>query len=389
MKSRKDQFLLDPDMVFLNHGSFGACPKPVFQVYQAWQHEMERQPVEFLSRRSTGLMATARGRLAEYLGAQAGEIVFFPNPTTAINMVGRSLKLGPGDEILTTDHEYGAMNRTWRFISRQTGARYVARHIPLPVRSREEVVETFWSGVNEHTRVIFVSHITSSTALILPVEEICRQAREAGILTVVDGAHAPGQIPLNLPALGADLYTGACHKWMMAPKGAAFLYARPEVQEMLDPLVVSWGYESEYPSGSQFIDYHEWQGTRDLAAFLSVPAAIEFQERNHWDEVRAACHELGSQTRERLNTITGEASICPDSPEWFGQMFAARLPEGITAKSLVNRLYEEHQIEVATTVWNEENFLRISFQGYNSQEDADALIEALIPVLRRNPVESE
>ena len=209
MQPLKDQFLLDPDIIFLNHGSFGACPRPVFQVYQAWQHEMERQPVEFLGRRATGLMATARSRLADYVGADSSEVVFFPNPTTAVNMVGRSLKLGPGDEILTTDHEYGAMRRTWRFITRQTGARYVEQHIPLPVESPAEVVEALWSGVNERTRVIYISHITSPTSLVFPLAEVCSRAREAGILTIVDGAHAPGQIPLDLHSLGADLYTGA------------------------------------------------------------------------------------------------------------------------------------------------------------------------------------
>ena len=192
MSSLKAHFLLDPDIVFLNHGSFGACPRPVFDTYQTWQRELERQPVAFLGRQAAALMANAREKLAAYLGAAADEVVYFPNPTTAINMVARSLRLHPEDEVLTTDHEYGAMDRTWRFICQQTGARYVQQPIPLPVTNVEDFVEIFWSGVNERTKVIFISHITSPTALTFPVQAICRRARAAGLLCIVDGAHARG-----------------------------------------------------------------------------------------------------------------------------------------------------------------------------------------------------
>jgi len=170
--SLKSEFLLDPNVVFLNHGSFGACPKRVFDDYQRWQLELERQPVEFLGRRITTLLAEARAKLAEYVGAATDEVVYFPNPTTAINMVARSLNLKPGDEILTTEHEYGAMDRTWRFVCNKTGARYIHRPIRLPVTSHEEFVEAFWAGTTERTRAIFISHITSPTALIFPVQEI-------------------------------------------------------------------------------------------------------------------------------------------------------------------------------------------------------------------------
>lgn len=217
MTSLKDLFLLDPSVVFLNHGSFGACPRPVFEVYQNWQRELERQPVEFLGRRSTELMAVARAKLAAYLETDAGDVVYFPNPTTAISMVVRSLELKPGDEILTTDHEYGAMDRTWRFLCSQTGWKYVRREIPLPVTTHTELVEHFWAGVTDRTRIIFISHITSPTALTFPVRQICQRAHQAGILTIVDGAHAPGQIPTSLTDLGADIYTGACHKWFCPP----------------------------------------------------------------------------------------------------------------------------------------------------------------------------
>jgi isopenicillin-N epimerase len=376
----RDLFLLDPEIIFLNHGSFGACPRPVFEVYQSWQRELERQPVEFLGRRAATLLAEARAALADYVGAAADEVVYFPNPTTAINMAARNIRLQPGDEILTTDHEYGAMDRTWRFICKQTGAKYIRQAIPLPVTTPEAFVEAFWAGVTPRTRIIFISQITSPTALIFPVAEICRRARQVrSALTIVDGAHAPGQVPLNLRDLGCDLYTGACHKWLCAPKGAAFLYARREIQAWLDPLVVSWGYESEAPGNSQFIDYHEWQGTRDLAAFLSVPAAIQFQVGHNWPAVRQRCHALALQTRQRIDALTGLPPICPD--DWLGQFFAARLPVQTDLDSLKQRLYDERRIEAPMIHWNGQKLIRVSFQGYNTQADADALLLALEQLL--------
>ncbi len=374
------QFLLDPGIVYLNHGALGACPRPVFDEYQQWQYELERQPAKFVIQRIPELMAEARAALAAYLNVAANDVVYFPNPTTALNMAAKSLDLSPGDEILTTDHEYGAMDRTWRFICRKTGACYVHHPIPLPVTSHADFVETFWAGVTERTRVIFLSHITSATALTFPVQEICRRAREAGLLSIVDGAHAPGQIPLNLETLGADIYTGACHKWLCAPKGAAFLYARREVQEQLEPLVVSWGWESENPGRSQFVDYHERQGTRDPAAFLAVPAAIKFQAQHDWEAVRRRCRMLAQETRCRLNALTGLAPICPDTTQWFTQMATIRLPD-VALDELHRRLYDEFCIEVPLPRWNEQPLIRVSFQAYNSQADVNALVTALTQLL--------
>ena len=210
--SLKSEFLLDHNIVFLNHGSFGACPRPVFEDYQRWQLELEQQPVEFLGRRFNALMRAAREPLAAYLHTATDNVVYVPNSTTAINIVARSLRLGPGDEILTTDHEYGAMDRTWRFLCAKSGAAYRVWTIPDPLAGADDFVETLWAGVTPRTRVIFLSHITSPTALTFPLQEICRRAREAGILTIIDGAHAVGQIPLTLDELGADFYTSNCHK---------------------------------------------------------------------------------------------------------------------------------------------------------------------------------
>src|SRR5439155_4471628 len=228
------------DITFLNHGSYGACPRPVFETYQAWQRELESQPVEFF-RRLPGRFAEARGALAGFVGTAPDNLVFVPNVTWGANAIARSLALAPRDEVLATDLEYGAVDRTWRYHCDQRGVRYVNQPVSVPVTSADEIVEQLWAGVTERTRVIAMSHITSGTALILPVAEVCRRARAAGILTVIDGAHAPGQIDLDLDDLGVDFYGGNCHKWLCAPKGSGFLYARPEHQDSLDPLIISWG----------------------------------------------------------------------------------------------------------------------------------------------------
>jgi len=340
-----------------------------------------------LGREITGLMAEARAALGAFLNVPGDDVIFFPNPTTALNMVVRNLMrpgtpfgLRSGDEILTTDHEYGAMDRTWRYACAQTGARYVQTPIPLPVGTREAFVERVWAGVTPRTRILFISHITSPTALIFPVEALCRRAREAGILCIVDGAHAPGQIPLDLAAVGADIYAGALHKWLMAPKGSAFLYARPEVQTWLDPLVVSWGYEAEKPGPSRFVDYHEWQGTRDMSPFLSVPAAIRFQQEHDWASVRARCHDLAILTRDRINALTGQPAIAP--PDWLGQMATVQLPPDQDPEALHRRLWDAYRIEAPAIWWRGKPLLRISFQGYNDEGDADALVRALQKLLR-------
>lgn len=388
MPDLKSHFLLDPDIHFLNHGSFGSCPAEVFDAYHRWQAEVERQPVALLGRRADELLAESRAALAAYLGVAADDVIYFPNPTTAINMAARNLaradspvRLRPGDEILTTDHEYGAMDRTWRYVCRHTGATYVQQPIPLPVTTHADFVERFWAGVTGRTRIIFLSHVTSPTALTFPVSEICRRARAAGLLTIVDGAHAPGQIPLNLAELGADLYTGACHKWLCAPKGAAFLYARRDLHAWLEPLVISWGWESGVPADAQFVTWHQWQGTRDIAVYLAVPAAIAFQAKHRWDAVRAACRALASATRQRVNALAGQSPICPDRPEWFTQFFAARLPDRTDLAALKRRLYDEYRVEAPTVCWNEQPFIRVSFQAYNDQADADALMEGLAALL--------
>lgn len=376
-------FLIRPDVTFLNHGSFGACPRPVFEQYQRWQLELERQPVEFLGRRFDELMCGARVALGSFVGADPDDLVYVPNATTGLNIVARSMVLRPGDEVLATDHEYGALDRTWRFICHRRGATYVNQPVPLPVSSVEQVVEAIWSGVTRRTRVLFLSHITSPTALILPVAELVERCRERDILTIVDGAHGPGQLPLALDAMGADFYVANLHKWALAPKGAAFLHARREVQHLLEPLVVSWGWESERPGPSRFVDEQQWQGTRDPAAYLAVPAAIRYMEGRDWPRVQARCHALLQALRQAVEELTGLAavSVCPDSPEWYAQMAVLPLATGdfvgTEAEMLRRRLYDEHRIEVPVIIWGGRLFVRVSIQAYNTEADVHSLVRGL------------
>ncbi len=379
MLNLKQHFLLDPSITFLNHGSFGATPKAVFAEYQRWQMEMERQPVEFLGRRMAGLLAESRKVLGAYLGTHADNLVYTQNVTISLNIVARALELGEGDEVLASNHEYGAMDRTWRFLAKEKGFIYVNQ--PVELASQADFVESFWQAVTPRTRVIFVSHITSPTAIIFPIQEIIRRAREKGILTIIDGAHVPGQLPLNLDSLGADFYGGNLHKWLCGPKGAGFLYARPEMQKLLKPLVVSWGYESITPGSSTFVDHHEWWGTRDMAAFLSVPAAIEFQEKHHWDDVRAACHQLAVNAQIGICDLTGLSPLHSSADTWFAQLTAAPLPADTDIITLKKRLYDEYRIEIPLIEWNSHKLIRVSIQGYNSPEDVEHLLSALKSIL--------
>lgn len=371
-------FLLREDVVFLNHGSFGACPRPVFEVYQAWQRELEAQPVEFLGRRYSTLMREARTALAAEVGAQPDDLVAVTNTTEGINVIARALPLRPGVEVLITDNEYGAVERTWRFNCRKRGATLTTVAIPSPIASEAEFIDAVWSRVTDRTRVLAISHVTSPTGLIFPIAELVRRARAARILTVIDGAHAPGFIPLDLDALGADFYVGNAHKWLMAPKGAAFLHARKEAQGLLEPFVVSWGWEPERPSASQFIDEHEYRGSRDISPFLSIPAAIQFARDHGWDDVRARCRELALRARRRLAELWPAPVLAPDS--WIGQMAAHPLPAGIDGPALQKRLYDEFRIEVPVPRQGGRSLLRVSVQGYNRQEDIDALFDALAAI---------
>jgi isopenicillin-N epimerase len=368
------EFLLDPDITFLNHGSFGACPRAVFERYQDWQRELEREPVLFLARRLEDLLAEARAALGDYVGADPDDLVFVPNATSGVNIAAWPLGLQRGDEVLSTNLEYGALDLTWEHVCGDFGARYVRMPIPLPIGDDDEVVETIWAGVNERTRVLYLSHHTSATALTLPVAELCRRARERGIVSVIDGAHVPGHFPLNLRELDPDFYAGNCHKWLGAPKGAGFLYVRRDLQRNVHPLVFSWGYEGDDPT---FVTRHQKQGTRDPSAYLTVPDAIEWQASHDWHLVRTRCHDLARRA-------VGELALSPVVPgtrhDHYGQMVSLRLPDDAPA-DLQQRLFDEHRIEIPVFDRESPRLIRASFQGYNDEEDLERLKAALATLL--------
>ena len=376
MKDIKSFFLLDPDIAFLNFGSFGACPKPVFEVYQQWQRKLEYEPVQFIAVEGPNYLRTAREALGHYLHADAEDLVYVTNPSYALNMVAASFPLKEGDEVLSTDLEYGASDKAWMYYCKRAGARYVRQPIHLPLQSEEQFVKEFMSGVSEHTRLIFISHITSSTGLIFPVEKIIRLAKEQGIPVFVDGAHVPAHLDLNLRELSADFYTGACHKWMMAPKGSSFLYASKKMQALVDPLVVSWGYNNPVIQETRFLDYHQMQGTRDFSAFLTVPSAIDFMKENGWKEVSAACRKMVLEQAPRFFSLLGTDALAPLHDNFIGQMLSLPIrcdePE-----TLQRELFTRFKIEIPVMRHGDHRYIRYSINGFNTEQDLDRLYQAL------------
>ena len=380
------QFLLDPAVTFLNHGSFGACPRPVFAAYQNWQLRLERQPVAFLDplRGYSAWMREAREALATELGADPADLVGVMNATMGLNIVAQSLPLQPGDEILTTDHEYGALEKTWAYVARRTGAVIRTATVPLPLTRAEDFHAAILAAITDRTRVLFLSHITSATALVFPIEGLIAEARARGIWTVIDGAHVPGHIPLTLDALGADFYAGNCHKWLMAPKGAAFLYVRREWQAQMNPLVIShaWNPDPAAPGAfgnSTFVDALEMQGTRDPAAWLSVPDAIRFRHAHDWADVAARCRDMAQDTAVRVARRTGLPAL--SSPAFCApQMVAMPIPS-CDPRAFQAQLMAEYGIEIPVFTWQDHHIARLSVQGYNTQSQLDLLVLALTHLL--------
>lgn len=379
MENLKNQFYIRKDLTFLNFGSFGACPKPIFEDYQRWQMELEQEPVQFITVSGIEYLKKSREALADFLTCKADDLVFMVNPSYAMNTVAKSLNLQAGDEILATNIEYGACDKTWDFICEETGAKYVRQKIQLPLVSKAQFIEDFFAGLTPKTKMVFISQITSSTGLILPVKEICEIAKAKGLLTFVDGAHVPAQIDLNLSELKADFYIGACHKWMMTPKGCSFLFATKEAQKLLKPLVVSWGYKSIFPSESTFLDHHQMTGTRDFSAFLTVPKAIEFLEQNNWKSVRKACHELGLKNISRFCALLNSAPLAPLTNEFYGQLFSIPIQTKEPEK-LQKLLFNHYKIEIPVMRQEESVYVRYSIQVFNSQGDLNTLFDALTEI---------
>lgn len=369
-------FLLNPDITYLNFGSFGACPKEVFDDYQKWQLELETEPVQFFATNGPSHLKNSRSALAQFINAPAEDLIFTPNPTYAINAIANSIGLKPGDEILSTNLEYGALDRAWNFHCKKHGATFIRQSITLPIADKETFVAEFIKGFSEKTKAIFISHITSVTGIILPVKEICEAAKERGVMTIVDGAHVPGHVKLDLAILKADVYTGACHKWMMTPKGCTFLYVTKSLQHSIDPLVVSWGYESDQPGESQFFDYHQFNGTRDYSAYLTVPAAIRFMEKHNWNQVSDQCRSLVRSYAPRFATLSGMPAIAPVTEEFLGQMFS--IPVTLSnPQQFQKMLFSKYKIEVPVMVQNGRVFIRYSINGFNDATDLDHLYRAL------------
>lgn len=371
-------FLLNPNIHFLNFGSFGACPIPIFENYLYWQRQLEWEPVQMIAFDGIGYLSQSREALANYIGVEdKDDLVFVTNPSFAVNLIAKNLPLQAGDEILTTDIEYGACDRIWQMYCKKSNAFYKRQPIPLPVTTADAFADAFFSGLTPRTKAIFISHITSATGLIFPVEKIVERARKLGLITIVDGAHAPAHVEVSIQKLDPDFYTGACHKWMMAPKGSSFLYAKKNRQELLqEPLVVSWGYEAVKPSGSKLLDYNQMIGTRDFSAFLTVPACIEFMQQYEWTKVAECCHELALEYAHDFHACLGTNPISPLNKEWIGQMVSVPIRTNEPEK-LQRLLFQEYNIEVPLMRQGTDVYLRYSIQAFNNRKSLDYLLETL------------
>ena len=384
MKNFQDQFLLNPAITFLNFGSFGATPKPIFENYQHWQRVLEVEPVQFFAFDGFNYLAESRAALAKYIGCpDPDDLVYVTNPSFAINLIAKNFPLKAGDEILTTDIEYGACDRTWNFYCEKAGATYRRQKINLPITTKEKFIADFFAGVTPNTKAIFISQITSSTGLIFPVKEVCEIAKSKGLITIVDGAHVPGHIPFNLSEMQADFYTGACHKWMMAPKGCSFLYAHKSVQPLCDPLIVSWGYKALKPSHSAFLDYHQMIGTRDFSAFLTVPTCIKFMTESDWITVRTACHEMVLANAQRFYDLLESKPISPLTNEWIGQMISIPIKTN-APEVLQRRLFTDYKIEIPIMRQENDVYMRYSINAFNTIENLDTLYHALSELKKQN-----
>ncbi|MFA6957578.1 MAG: aminotransferase class V-fold PLP-dependent enzyme [Thermoanaerobaculia bacterium] len=391
MRSLRDRWTLDPSITFLNHGSFGACPRAVLDVQAEWRARMERQPVLFLARELETLLDEARTRLAQFLGADREGLAFVRNATEGVNSVLRSLHVAPGDELVTTTHEYNASRNILEFVAAAHDARVVVADVPFPIASSDEVVDAIVAKVTPRTRLLLVDHVTSQTALVFPIGAILREMNARGIDVFVDGAHAPGMLPLDLGALGAAYYTGNCHKWICAPKGAAFLHVREDRRAAVRPACISHGANSTRDDRSRFLLEFDWTGTLDPTAILSIPAALEAMasmDERGWRGVMEANRALALRGRDLLCATLGIEHPAPDS--MIGSMAAVPLPNGVASEApslygdpLQDALWERHRIEVPVIPWPAppKRLVRISAQLHNELADYERLGAALPALL--------
>ena len=392
MQDVRELWNLDPSFTFLNHGSYGATPKSVLEVQHQLRLHVESQPVRHYQREIDGLFDRARTALAAFLKADPEGLVFVSNATTGVNSVLRSMDLKPGDEILVTDHVYNACNNAAIYVAEKTGAKVVTVHIPFPVASSDVVKDLVLAGVTPRTRVLLIDHITSPTALVFPVAEIIREVRPKGVEVLVDGAHAPGMLPLNLSDLGATYYTGNCHKWMCAPKGSAFLYVSEEARSKVRPLTISHGANSTRTDKSFLHLEFDWTGTDDYSASLVLPECIQFVESvfpGGSAELMQHNHDMAVWAMEFLRSEFNAPPPCP--ADMLGSMAAVPcLPlgepivwSGRVIDPVQDRLYHEFGVEVPVISWKAagRRLVRVSAQAYNTQEDYGRLASSLHKIL--------
>ncbi len=396
---------LDPTIAFLNHGSYGACPLPVLEAQQRLRSQLEQQPLRFFMREYEALLDAARSQLAAFVGADADELVFVPNATTGVNTVlrsaysstqERSLSFNPGDELLTTNHEYNACRNALDFVASRTGAKVVVATIPFPLKSPTQVIEAVMEQVTPRTRLALLDHVTSKTALIFPIQELVSQLAAQGVDTLVDGAHAPGMVSLNLHEIGASYYTGNCHKWLCAPKGAGFLYVRRDKQSGIRPLTISHGANSYRTDKSRFHLEFDWTGTSDPTAYLCVAEAIQFLNSllpGAWFELMEKNREKAIAARQLLCDALEVSPPCP--AQMLGSMAVVPLPDKLSLYEqgeptrewprLQDILFDRFKIEVPVIPWSEpfKQMVRVSAQLYNTPEQYEYLSKALIMLLEK------
>ena len=375
----RELFMLDPDVAFLNHGSFGAVPRPVFEFQNELRRELENEPVLFLARKLEGRLAKVRQSIARYVNAESGDALgLVPNVTTGLNAVARSVELGRGDEILLTDHEYGAKRIMWEEVAARAGAKVVVASLPRPALTEDELFAAIAARLTSRTQVLFMSHITSLSALQLPVARLCELARERGVVSVVDGAHVPGQIDLDVRSIGADVYAGNLHKWVCAPRGSAFVYATPEARNWIRGPVISWDWS--WSGEDAFQGRFGWSGTTDPTALLSVPEAFRFQRRHSWPQVRRRCNRLALATVEALESEVGAVPLAA-APLRAPQMMAFSIP-GDDPDAVRRYLWQRHRVEIPGESFHGLSLFRVSVQAYTREADCERLIEGLRLAIR-------
>jgi isopenicillin-N epimerase len=385
----RSEMLLDPTVINLNTGSFGPLPCCVFERATELRRQLAAEPMDFLLRISPPLLWEARERLASFLGGDPRRLVFTANVSASVNIVAASLRLASPGEILLTDHEYGAMHWCWERAAQRQGL--TLRTFPLPIMAKEpgEIVAAVREAITDRTRLLFFSHVLSPTGLVLPARDICAEARRRGVLTVVDGAHAPAMISVDLDAIGADFYGGNCHKWLLAPTGSGFLYLGSGNEDRLQPLQVSWGWHHDRARRDERDEWGmtprlralEFEGTRDPCPWLAIPAAIDFQTEIGWERIRGRMAELAEQSRQRFEGLAGMTLATPRHPDLHGSMTAFRLPAGVDIVTLRRDLWEKHRIEVPIVERPEGPLVRVSTHFYNTDEEIDRLAEALQELL--------